>query len=199
MWSNKRLYQFGVPDGFPPLHASNAISDFDNCSTYVDGVTITDCSNPRKHIWTYACGARETVEGNVLIRQYNCPCNNDSSGTYVPEWVGSDYYCESTLPSEEFEQLVLYSSDPLCDGQQCNGNEGPCCTNPKMPWFIKDINETTTEDIELRTCGSENPSNDEDTPLEIIELYIRKLLYIFILLCLFAYFTDDYNLQCMEF
>ena len=41
-----------------------------------------------------------------------------------------------------------------------------------MPWFIKTFNENTTEDIELRMCGSEDPSNIKDTPLDIIELYI---------------------------
>ena len=52
------------------------------------------------------------------------------------------------------------------------GNEGPCCTNPKMPWFIKALNETTPEDIELKVCGSESPNN-EDTPVDIIELYVQ--------------------------
>ena len=168
-----RGYQFGVPDGFPPLHGTNAIPNIDNCNTYVDGVTITYGSNPRKHIWTYACGAKETISGINYLIPYTCPCSTDSNGTYVPEWIGSDYYCESGLNSVVFEVLVLHSSDSLWDGQQCNGNEGPCCTNPKMPWFIKTFNETTTEDIELRMCGSEDPSNDEDTPLDIIELYIR--------------------------
>ena len=41
-----------------------------------------------------------------------------------------------------------------------------------MPWFIKSLNETTTEDIELRVCGNQG-GIDEDTPLDIIELYIR--------------------------
>ena len=168
-----RGYQFHAPDGFPPLQASNAIPNIDNCNTYVDGVTITYGSNPRKHIWSYACGVGETVDGNDFFRPYICPCNSDSSGTYVPEWVGSDYYCESGLHSSQSHHKVLYFNDPLWDGQQCNGNEGPCCTNPKMPWFIKALNETTTEDIELRMCGSENPFNNEDTPLDIIELYIR--------------------------
>ena len=168
-----RGYQFGLPDGFPPLHAINAIPNIDNCSTYVDGVTFTYGSNPRKHIWTYACGGRETVEGKDSLRPFICPCNSDSSGTSVPEWVGSDYYCESGLYSSQFYHDDLFSNDRLWDGQQCNGNEGQCCNNPKMPWFIKALNETTTEDIELRMCGSEDPSNDEDTPLDIIELYIR--------------------------
>ena len=45
-----------------------------------------------------------------------------------------------------------------------------CCTNPKMPWFMKTYNETTTDDIELRVCGNQGYS--EDTPLDIIKLYV---------------------------
>ena len=36
-----RGYQFKLPDGFPPLFGTNAIPNIENCSTYVDGVTIT--------------------------------------------------------------------------------------------------------------------------------------------------------------
>ena len=50
--------------------------------------------------------------------------------------------------------------------------EGPCCTNHKMPWFIKTLNETTTEDIQLKMCGSEHHSS-EDSRLDIIKLYIQ--------------------------
>ena len=163
-----RGYQYRSPDGFPPLFDSNASPDIENCSTYVDGVTITYGSNPRKHIWTYAGGLSEGYfQGNLL-----CPCNTGSYSTTSPNFVGNDNYCESGLPAGQTWQYVLYASDPLWDGQQCNGNEGPCCTNPKMPWFIKSLNETTTEDIELRVCGNQG-GIDEDTPLDIIELYIR--------------------------
>ena len=55
---------------------------------------------------------------------------------------------------------------------QCGGLDGPCCISPKMPWFIKTLNETTTQDIKFKVCGSEDPSN-EDVPVDIIELYIR--------------------------
>ena len=164
-----RGYQFGSPDGFPPLHSSNAIPNIENCNTYVDGVTITYGSNPRKHIWSYACGVREA--GEVNDPPYVCPCNNDSDNTYVPEWIHSDYFCESGLPAGQY-QLGLYSKDPLWDGHQCGGLEGPCCINPKMPWFIKTLNETTTQDIEFRVCGSEDPST-EDVPVDIIEIYIH--------------------------
>ena len=82
-----RSYQYNSPDGFPPLHLGfNKTADIDNCDTYVDGVTITYSSNPRKHIWTYAGGLSERLEGQVL---YWCPCNNGSNGTTVPSFVGS--------------------------------------------------------------------------------------------------------------
>ena len=42
----------------------------------------------------------------------------------------------------------------------------PYCTNPKMPWFTKTLNETASEDIELIICGSESLKN-EDTPVDI--------------------------------
>ena len=167
-----RGYQFGRPNGFPPLDIIQQppVPNIENCSTYVDGVTITYGSNPRKHIWTFACGVAE----DVPVRNFLCPCNKKSMGTYAPTFVGSDYYCESGVPIYRGlpSDFTLYPDDPLWDGQQCNGNEAPCCINPKMPWFIKTLNETTTEDIELRVCSDEHPG-DEDTPLDIIELYIR--------------------------
>ena len=72
----------------------------------------------------------------------------------------------------EWSTNVLYVNDILWDGQQCGGLEGPCCTNSKMPWFIKTLNENTTEDIELRVMADESTSN-EDIQLDIIELYIH--------------------------
>ena len=60
----------------------------------------------------------------------------------------------------------------LWDGQQCAGEEAPCCTHPNMPWFNKALSETTTEDIELRVCGNFGVAN-ENTLLEVIELFVR--------------------------
>ena len=167
-----KAYQFGAPDGFPPLGCSNVRPNIEDCNTYVDGVTITYGSNPRKHIWTYACGAREKSEIIIDAAQYNCPCNINSTGTTVPSFVGSNYYCESALSPGLPYKSVLYPNDPLWDGEGCEGEEAPCCTNPNMPWFMTTLNEATSEDIELRMCANER-SWDEDTPLEVIDLYIR--------------------------
>ena len=94
-----------------------------------------------------------------------------SFNTTLPSFIGNDSYCESGLPAGQAWQHVLYPSDPLWDGQQCNRNEGPCCTNSSMPWFIKTLSETTTENIELRVCSNQGHL-DEDTPVDIIKLYI---------------------------
>ena len=62
------------------------VPNIDDCNTYVDGVTITYGSNPRKHIWTFACGQ---AEDGVLMpyRSVYCPCNNESIGTSVPSFL----------------------------------------------------------------------------------------------------------------
>ena len=122
-------------------------------------------NSTHNHIWTYASGRYEDA-----YFYYACPCNNGSI-IQSPPFVGDDYYCESgtaTIPNDN----SLYSSDPLWDGQQCGGDEATCCTHPNMPWFIKTLNETTTEDIELSVCGHSSPAT-EDTRLELVELFVR--------------------------
>ena len=56
--------------------------------------------------------------------------NDPTVPSYMYTFVGMDYYCESAVPYKFTK--TLYSNDSLWDGQQCNGNEGPCCTDPKM-------------------------------------------------------------------
>ena len=125
--------------------------------------------NSRKHIWTYANGL------NLMNSpQYMCPYNNGNPHN-PPLFVGSDYNCETGDNDNTCcDYSTLYSNDPhpLWDGQQCPGEEAPCCTHPNMPWFNKTLSETTTEDIELRVCGDYGITN-EDTPLEVIELFVR--------------------------
>ena len=88
-----------------------------------------------------------------------CPCNTGNTGT-VPSFVVSDYYCESGIASGHWSSVLLYANDPLWDGQQCGGLESPCCNNPKIPWYIKTLDENTTQDIELRVMTYEGTSNE---------------------------------------
>ena len=45
-------YQVGSPDGFST--GTNSIDTY-----YVDGISLTHGSNPRKHIWTFVAGQRD--------------------------------------------------------------------------------------------------------------------------------------------
>ena len=155
-----RGYQYNSPDAFFKFRGFVGID-----SDYVDGVSITYGSNPRQHIWTYAGGLSESH-----LERYDCPCNNGNAVS-SPSFVGNDYYCESGLIRYPWS-YILYADDPLWDGQNCNGPESTCCTNPNMPWFLKTLDETTTDNIELRVCNDQ-ALPDEDTPLDIIEIYVK--------------------------
>ena len=159
-----RGYQRGTPDAFSPYYLipSRTIDD-----VYVEGVSITYGSAPRKHIWTYANGVNLVHVGS----RNNCPCNDDYPLAPPPSFVGSDYYCETGDNDYTCCTNTLYPNDTLWDGQQCPGEEAPCCTHPNMPWFKKTLSETTTEDIELRVCGDFDINNG-DTPLQVIELFV---------------------------
>ena len=161
-----RGYQYGTPDAFEPYYINNARSIDDG---YVDGVSITYGTAPRKHLWTYANGLNPVFRGG---KQYNsfCPCNGNNS-VITPGFVGSDYYCETGDNGKSCcDPYELHFDDPLWDGQQCPGVEASCCTHPNMPWFSKTLSETTTEDIQLRVCADDFL---EDTLLEVIELFVH--------------------------
>ena len=160
-----RGYQYSTTDAFQPYSENTSLNLSD---PYVDGASITYGTTPFKHIWTYVTGFTKTT----ALEEYKkslCPCNSDSTAQ-VPPYVGSDYYCETgnDVPTG---QIGPFLNDPLWDGQQCDGVEAPCCTHPNMPWFIKTLGETTTEDIQLRLCIDYPPST-EQTLLQLIELYV---------------------------
>ena len=150
-------YQYGSPDGFLNGNISQR---------YVDGVSITRGS-PREHVWTYAAGVSESSSGQYVVN--NCPCSS-TPGSGAPSFVRNNYYCESGNPDSRWERQI-YSSDKLWDGLQC---EGSCCTGTDTPLlFSVQLNTTTSDDIEIRICGNEMISN-EDTPVELIEIYVAR-------------------------
>ena len=135
-----RGYQKGHTLGFyGSLSSYNKRIDED----YVSGLSITYSVNPRKHIWTYASGFTE----RDTSYSYNCPCavypgNNASS------FVGSSYYCESGSVDHP-GTTTFYFSDTLWDGAGCvNGNN--CCDDTTQPWFYRQLNQNTRDDIEAR-------------------------------------------------
>ena len=156
-------YQVATPAAFSSAHADQQPTTLDD--PYVDGVSVTH-GHPREHIWTFAAGITEGISS----LDADCPCSN-LRGSQPPDYVGNDYYCES---GNSFDTAIesghLYSNDPLWDGQQC---EGQCCSNGKSPpWFTVQLSNPTLDDIEVRICADEGTDN-EDTPVELIEIYIN--------------------------
>ena len=159
-----RGYQYSLSSSFLPFNNDNSLT-IDN--VYVNGVSITYGNSPHRHIWTYAGGPGEQASDTGTS---SCPCKQSSTAA-VPSYVGTDYYCEVGVEDSNTATLTVYTNDPLWDGQQCGGGEAPCCTHPNMPWFIKTLSETTTEDIELRLCKFNSITGY--TPVEQIELFVQ--------------------------
>ena len=161
-------YQYATPSAFS---RNFEISPQTIDGYYVDGVSLTHGPHgARQHIWTFAAGLTEMVHSN---NYWECPCAGRQTQTIVPSYVGNDYYCESGSNLTSFAN-ILFSSDPLWDGQGCGSSS--CCElsyppGVTAPWFYKQLPQATTNDLEVRICGDESTSN-EDTPVELIELYI---------------------------
>ena len=131
-------------------------------------MTFAYGNNPYKHIWTNAGGSA----GQGTDSRF-CPCRKRSPymNSIIP-FVGRDYYCESGGSIDY--GFVLYPNDLLWDGQDCPGDEASCCTSPKMPWFIKTLNEIVSDYIELIMCGyNYHQIQFNGTPLDLVELYIK--------------------------
>ena len=158
-------YQDRTSDAFDPYFLSRQTTLE---GIYVDGVSLTHGSSARKHIWTFAAAHDETRSDAVV-----CPCTRPDL-TYtgaVPLFIGQDYFCETGSRNSADSEFRFYSEDPLWDGQGC-GAQSTCCGFNNPPWFCKELPQPTRDDIELRLCGNEGTSN-EDTPLEVVEIYIQ--------------------------
>ena len=164
-------YQYATPDAFGSFeYAGQSHRDSSSIDgNYVDGISLTHSSNPRKHIWTFAGGLDEVG----TVPRLNCPCTNINlaeQATQPPSFVGNDYFCD-TGSKNHWQHNTLYQGNPLWDGAGC-GSANTCCTLNNPPWFVKQLSSSTTDDIEIRMCVDQT-YRDEDTPIEMIELYVR--------------------------
>ena len=155
-------YQLGSPDSF--RGSSLSVNTY-----YVDGVSLT-YGSPRQHIWTFAGGLDEQ-NANSLPNE-RCPCVIGSTNRpLIPSFVGQSYFCETGIISGYRNGYFYPNSDPLWDGQGC-GVRSSCCTFNSPPWFNVQLSFPTTNDIEVRICGNQGTGN-EDTPIQLIELYVK--------------------------
>ena len=181
-------YQKEQPDAFMHYSENNTIKINDDMHSYVDGVSITRKNSDHTHIWTFAAAQDEQSE-NLKHHARQCSCsvnlyeknmagipNNDS----VPPFVGKNYFCDSGTRDSD-QSGKTYLDDPLWDGAGC-GRNSSCCEFNSPPYFSRHKLVATTDDIDVRLCawfrmGNETmpdiDRNNEDTPLEEIELYIQ--------------------------
>ena len=79
--------------------------------------------------------------------------------------------CEAGTSNEIPDLDGYYLSDPLWDDLDCpTGNT--CCDNPNLPWFYRELNMTTVDDVEVRICTDESFDN-EGVLVDQLELYIQ--------------------------
>ena len=134
---------------------------------YINGVIVTRGS-PRQHIWSFVNGLNEVPGANT----HNCPCVAESTmEQYIPSFVEQNYFCETGVTRWTAYSVFWLDGDPLWDGQGC-GPTSTCCSFHSPPWFSAQLSSPTTDFIEVRICNR-LPSSHADTPIQLIELYIK--------------------------
>ena len=124
-------------------------------------------SAPQNRIWTLAAGLSE---GAHTTQGWDCPCiNSGYPNVFSPTFVGNNYYCESGNPTDSYLVHHLYPTDPLWDGQQCEGEY--CSSGKSPPWFSVELPNPTTDDIEVCICISQ--ASVDDVAIQLLELYIQ--------------------------
>lgn len=150
-----RGYQKGTPDAFLKIF------------NITDGLIITH-GDPRQHIWSYIAAFTEQVQSSYP--DSNCPCGGNR-GRGPDSFVGSDYYCEAGNSGEVAALESYYLSDPLWDGAGCpTGNT--CCDAPNLPWFYRELDTATMDDIEVMIC-TDQEFGDEAVLVDKLELYVQ--------------------------
>ncbi|XP_065180701.1 uncharacterized protein LOC135811396 [Sycon ciliatum] len=118
-------------------------------SRYMDGISITHGS-PMHHIWTY------TASVDDFPPIYNCPCS-PRAGAPPPSFVGSHYYC-ADHGSNRRPWTFTPAAHAWSNTSQCTAG-GTCCDNTDMPWFHRQLNTSTSDQVQIRICTNARYSN----------------------------------------
>ena len=156
-----KAFQYGTPNGFNPEPFLKYV--------YLTGISLTH-GEPATHIWSFVAGHSQTGTPNATR---TCPCDG---GAPSPSFVGEDYFCEAAITrdisSDPFKfDDTLFLRNPLWDGQGCIASS-TCCSRQNHPYFIKHLETSTTDNINLRIC-IQGFSSSENILLEIVELYVK--------------------------
>ena len=160
-------FQQGSTDAFE----SAVIRDVQLEGAYIDGVSLTHgTAGSRQHIWTFAASAIDKPDPSVPIAIL-CECIDPNWPFEVPNFVGSNYFCESGNPGPGLTFSEVHFENPLWDGEGCAVNT-TCCQFNTPPWFCRTLPESTSDDIELRLC-LDQPLGDESLLVNFVEIYAK--------------------------
>ena len=161
---------FGRTRGYQKAH-TNAFAGYLTGSHktvnghYADGLLLSYGNPHRSHIWTYVAGRHDDKKTGCC----DCPC---AFGGQVPNFVGNHYYCEAGNINTVISNSDYYFDDPLWDGSDCHSST-KCCSHPTLPWFYRELSESTTSDIEARLCVVFNAFEHGSVLIDQLELYVQ--------------------------
>ncbi len=163
-----RILGWGRGCAFAPFINRNSSIESD----YINGVSLTHGPpGNRKHIWSFVVAVSDNEIGTRATR-YHCPCSSNIPWPHLtPLYVGNDYFCESGSERAYYynvqrNRLESDYSGLLWDGHGC-GHNSTCCSFNTPPFFCKNLNYTTTDDIEMRSMGFSTHT------LLFVEIYIK--------------------------
>ena len=159
-----QAYQYSTTDAFNRHSQTPDIN-----SNYVDGVSLTYGTNPRRHIWTFAA----SLDENAMEPRSGCQCVDPTRSDIMmsPYFVAQDYFCDSGNSRQIASNSTFFADDPLWDGAGC-ASTSMCCSFNNPPWFHKKLPSVTTDDIEMRVCSDESRDN-EDIAVSNVEIYVQ--------------------------
>jgi hypothetical protein len=97
--------------------------------------------------------------------EFSCPCL--SMGSQPPSFLGDNYYCETGNTNSANPMNGQFYPEPLWDASSCS----PSTLNTPQG-FHKQLQQPTTDDIEMRVCTDEERSS-EDITIEIMHIYVQ--------------------------
>jgi hypothetical protein len=159
-------FQLGSTDGFRRLAVPRMIDD-----AYLDGLSITTASRPRRHIASYAAGLQEGVRFNGDL---GCPC---LGGAPPPPFIGGssgnpppvNWRCESGSINGN-DNPTLRVLDPLFDDAEVPDG---CAAEASSAPIVTLLGETSGP-LEARLMTDEpNTSNKEGLAVYRLELWVR--------------------------
>ena len=150
-------YQFNTPDGYVLSHDHTSLTPGNEINEpYVDGVSVT-YGFPRQHIWTLYGGGSED----------RC-CETPATTFQPPSFIEKNYFCDIGNVWRD----ISFTTPPMWDDEANCPNDDACCAPQSGMCFNTTLTVPTIEYIEIRICADQS-SGDEDTPLELVEIYVK--------------------------